>query len=132
MVLAIRHPAMGEEAGEADLGPVTPCGSLKMHENHVISTLISEDSKLISRSPLREEQEFILSRDVEISSRNTCVERKDRKVEARHKLLFPSHLETTFSSCITTLQRHQTNQTAITGRGSTAVHCSTLLSSHIP
>ena len=101
MVLAIRHAAMGEEGGEADLGPVTPCGSLKMHENHVISTLIPENSKLISRSPLREEQESMCSRDVEISSRNACVERKDRNVEGRHKLVFPYHLETTFLSCTT-------------------------------
>ena len=41
------------------------------------------------------------SRDGEISFRDACVERKDRNVEARHKLLFPSHLETTLLSCTT-------------------------------
>ena len=69
---------------------------------------------------------------MEIFSRDACIERKDRNVEARHKLLFPSQRETTFLSHITTLQRQQTNQTAITGRVSIAAHCSALLSSHIP
>ena len=82
--------------------------------------------------PLRREQEFMSSPDVEIFSRDACVERKAPNVQARHKLLFPSRWETTFLSYITTLQRQQTNQTAITGRVLTAGHCSALLSSHIP
>ena len=44
VVLAIRHPAMGEEGGEADLGLATHCGSLKMHKNHVIAMFTSDDS----------------------------------------------------------------------------------------
>ena len=74
--------------------------------------------------PLKGEQEFMSSRDVEISSRVARVERKDRNIEARHKLLFPSQWETTFLPYTTTLQRKQTNQTAITGRVSR--NCSTL------
>ena len=91
---------------------------------------------LISRFPLRGEQEFMSSRDVEIFIfyRDVCVERKDRNVSARHKLLFPSQWETTFLSYITTIQRQETNQISVTGRVSIAVYCklSALLSSHIP
>ena len=73
------------------------------------------------------------SREVEIFSREACVERKDRNVE-EHKLIFPSQWETTFLSCITTLQRQQTNQIAITGPVSIAAQYSalTLLFPHIP
>ena len=35
MMLAIRYHAMGEGGGDADLSLVTPCGSLKMHTDHV-------------------------------------------------------------------------------------------------
>ena len=72
----------------------------------------------------RWEHEFMSSRDVEIFARNARVERIDPNVEARNELLFPSRLQTTFLSYITTLQRQQTNQTAITGRASTAMHFS--------
>ena len=66
----------------------------------------------------------MFSLDVEIFSRDACVERKDRNVEARHQLLLRSQLETRFLSYITTLRRQQTNQTAITGRVLLALHCS--------
>ena len=63
MVLAIRHPAMGEEGGEADLSRVTSCASLKMHKNHVISMFTSEDS--VTCFPLRGEQgPYVLAADI--------------------------------------------------------------------
>ena len=36
------------------------------------------------------------SQNLKIFSQDACVERKDRNVEAWHKLLFPSQWETTF------------------------------------
>ena len=113
-------------------------GSMHFSDQKLLAT--STDRKvgckryLISRFPLRGKQEFMSSRDVEIFIfyRDVCVERKDRNVSARHKLLFPSQWETTFLSYITTPQRQQTNQTAITGPVSIAAHCSALLPSHIP
>ena len=72
------------------------------------------------------------SRDMEIFSQDTCIERKDQNIEARCKLMFLSQWETTFLSYIITIHHQQINQIAITGRVSITVHCSALYSSHIP
>ena len=91
-----------------------------------------EQEFMSSRDMEIREQEFVSSLNVPIFSQDICVMRKDRNIEARHKLLFPSEWETTFLSYLTTLQHQQTNETAITGCVSTTEQCSTLLSSHIP
>ena len=92
--------------------------------------------ELISCSPLRGKHEFMSSQDVEIFSGEACVERKDLNAEARCKLTFSSQWETTYLS-----YHHNTSRLTnrpychysqySTGCVSIAVHCSTLVPTHL-